>query len=152
MCFLPNCRYHINLIGNIKEFLQKLDALCFNYPQVECMYTIFKYRFRGKIVVRSGQLFVNLLIAIHFNQQDSGVDRMPSIAKRRLLRVKYEKHLFSCFQKTKPTQTNRSVFADRIKQVKKTTFEMELTKIVDCFPDGHGNYTNNLVCFEIKSL
>ena len=31
ICFLPNCRYHIILIGNIKELLQKLDALCFNY-------------------------------------------------------------------------------------------------------------------------
>ena len=30
MCFLPNCRYHIILIGNIKELLQKLDAFCFN--------------------------------------------------------------------------------------------------------------------------
>ena len=31
MCFLPNCRYHNILIGNIKELLPKLDALCFNY-------------------------------------------------------------------------------------------------------------------------
>ena len=31
MFFLPNCRYHINLIGNIKMLLQKPDAFCFNY-------------------------------------------------------------------------------------------------------------------------
>ena len=31
MCSLPNCRYHIILIGNIKEWLQKLDAFCFNH-------------------------------------------------------------------------------------------------------------------------
>ena len=31
MCFLSNCRYHIILIGNIKDLLQKLDAFCFNY-------------------------------------------------------------------------------------------------------------------------
>ena len=30
MYFLPNCRYHITLIGNIKELLQKLVAFCFN--------------------------------------------------------------------------------------------------------------------------
>ena len=29
MSFLPNCRYHIILIGNIEVLLQKLDALCF---------------------------------------------------------------------------------------------------------------------------
>ena len=30
MCFLPNCRYHIILIGNIEDLLQKLDSFCFN--------------------------------------------------------------------------------------------------------------------------
>ena len=49
-------------------------------------------------------------------------------------------------------QTSRSVFADRIEQVKKTKFELELIKIVDCSPDGHSVYTSNLVSFKIKSL
>ena len=49
-------------------------------------------------------------------------------------------------------QTSGSIFADRIKRVKKTKFELELIKIVDCFLDGHGNYTTNLVSFKIKSL
>ena len=34
MCFLPICRYHINLKGNVKELLQKLDAFRFNYQHV----------------------------------------------------------------------------------------------------------------------
>ena len=37
-------------------------------------------------------------------------------------------------------------------QVKKTKFEIELIKIVDCFLDGHGNYTSNLVFFKVESL
>ena len=123
MCFLPNCRYHIILIGNIKELLQKLDAFCSNYQHVDCLYTLFKYRFSGKIVVKSGQLFDNLQRAVHFNKQNRGVDRMPSIAKKRLLRKKYKKHLLSSFQKTKSTQTSGSVFADRIEHVKRTKFE-----------------------------
>ena len=45
---------------------------------------------------------------------------------------------------TKSTQTSASVFADRIEQVKKTEFELELIKIVNCFLDGHGKYTSNL--------
>ena len=101
MCFLPNCRYHIILIDNIKELLQKLDAFCFNYQQVDCLYTLFKYRFSGKIVIKSGQLFHNLQRAVHFNQQNRGVGRKPSIAKKGLLRKKYKKHLLSSFQKTK---------------------------------------------------
>ena len=119
---------------------------------MDFLYTLFKYRFSGKIVAKSGQVFDNVQRAVDFNQRNKGVDRMPSIAKKRLLRKKYKKHLFSSFQKTKTTQTSGSVFADRIEQVKKTKFELDLIKIVVCFSDGHGNYDSNLVSFKIKSL
>ena len=152
MCFLPNCRYHIILTGNINDWLQKLDSFCFNYQHVDCLYTLFKYRFNGKIVIKKGQLFDNLQRAVHSNQQNRGLERMPSIAKKRLLGKKYKKHLLSSFQMTKSTQTSRSSFADRIEQGKKTKFELELIKIVDCFLDGHGIYTSKLVSFKIKSL
>ena len=125
MCFLLNCRYHIILKGNIKDLQQKLNAFCFNYEHVDCLYTLFKYRVRGKIVVKSGQLFDNLRRPVDFNKQNRGVDRMRSIAKKRLSRKKYKKRLLSCFQKTKSTQTNGSMFADRIVQVKKTKLELE---------------------------
>ena len=101
MCVLPNCKYHIILIGNIQDLLQKMDAFCFNYQQVDCLYTLFKYRFSGKIVVKSGELFDNLQRAVHFNQQNRGVDRMASVVKKTLLRKKYKKHLLSSFQQTK---------------------------------------------------
>ena len=65
---------------------------------------------------------------------------------------KYKKNLFSSFQKTKTTQTIGSVFAQRIENVKKTKFEFELIKFVDCFLDGHGNFDSSLVSFKIKSL
>ena len=97
-------------------------------------------------------MFDNLQRAIDFNQRNKGVDRMPSIAKKRLLRKKYKKHLFSSFQKTKTTRTSGSVFAERIEKVKKTKFELDLIKIVDCFLDGHVNYDSSLVSFKIKSL
>ena len=130
MCFPANCRYHIILIGNIKDLLQKMDAFSFNYQHVDCLYTLFKQRFSDKIVLKSGQLFDKLRRAVHFNQQNRGVDRTPSIVKKRLLRKKFKKHLLSSFQKTKSTQTSGSVLADRIEQVKKTKFEKELIKIV----------------------
>ena len=34
-CCPPNCRYHISLIGDIKEFLYKLDSFCFDH--VDCL-------------------------------------------------------------------------------------------------------------------
>ena len=97
MCFLPNCRYHIILIGSIKELLQKVDAFCFNYQHVDCLYKLFEYRFSDKIVIKSGQIFDKLQRAVHLNQQNRGVDKMPSIAKKRLLRKKYKRHLLSSF-------------------------------------------------------
>ena len=49
-------------------------------------------------------------------------------------------------------QTSGAVFPDRIELVKKVKSELELIKIVDCFLNGHGNYTINLASFKIKSL
>ena len=77
---------------------------------------------------------------------------MPSIAKKRLLRKMFKQHFMSAFQKNKSTQTNGSVFAERIEKTKRTKFEWELRKTVDCFLDGHGSYDSKLVSFTIKSL
>ena len=30
-CFLPSCKYHMLLHGNVEELLKKLDTFCFNY-------------------------------------------------------------------------------------------------------------------------
>ena len=151
-CFLPVCKTHTVLLGKVQELLKKLDTFCFTYYRVDCLYTLFKYRFSGKVIAKSGQVFDNVQRAVDFNHRIKGVDRMPSIAKKRLLRKKYKKHLFSSFQKTKTKHISGSVFAERIEKGKKTKFELELIKIVDCFLDGHGNFDSNLVSFKIKSL
>ena len=153
MCFLPHCRFHKILTGNIKELLQKLDAFCFNYQYLDYLYTLFRYRFSGKMVVKIRQLFDILQRPVHFNHQIRRVNRMPSIAKKKLWRKKYKKHLLSSLQKTKWTQTSGTIFADGlIEQIKKTKIELELIKIVDCFLDGHGNYASNSGPFKVKSL
>ena len=46
--FLPACKYHIILFGEIEEMLHKLDTFCFTYQHVDCLYTVFKYGFNGK--------------------------------------------------------------------------------------------------------
>ena len=152
MCLLPNCSYRFLLIGDIKELLQKLDSFCFNYQHVDCLYTLFKYRLSGKVVVKIGHVFDILQRAVDFNHQHIGVERMPSIAKKRILRKKYKTHLLSSFQKYKSTQTSGSLLADRIQQVTKTNFDLELIKNAVCFLDGRGKFTGNLVSFEMKSL
>ena len=151
-CFLPACKNHIVLLGNFQELLKKLDTFCFTYQHVDCLYILFKYRFSQKIIAKTGQVFDNVQRAVDFNHRNKGVDRMPSIEKKRLLRKKYKKHLFSSFQETKTTQASSSVFAERIEKVKKTKFGLDLIKIVDCILDGHGNYDSNLVSFKINSL
>ena len=119
---------------------------------MDCLYTLFKYRFSGKVIAKSGQAFDNVQRAVDFNHRNKGMDRKSRFAKKRLLRKKYKKRFFSSPQKTKTTQPSGSVFAERIEKVKKTKFEFELIKNVDCFLDGHGNFDSNLVCFKIKSL
>ena len=102
--FIPNCGYHIFLHGNIEELLQKLNPFYFTYEQVDCLYTLFKYRFSEIFLVKSGQVFENGQRAVRFSQKKRGVDRMRSIAKQRILKEKYRKRSTSSFQKTKSTQ------------------------------------------------
>ena len=104
--FLPNRRYNLLFLRNFEELLQKLNPFCFTYQQVDCLSTLFKYRFSGNRFVRSGQVFENVQIAVCFNQRNREMDRMPSIAKRRLLRREDRKQILSSFQKTKSMQTS----------------------------------------------
>ena len=125
-CFLPACKNHIILLGNVEELLNKLHTICFTYQHVDCLYTLFKYGFSRKGIANSGQVFDNKQRAVEFNHRTKGVNRMRCIAKKKLLRKKFKKHFFSSFEKTKTTQTGGSVFAERIEKFKKTKFEMEL--------------------------
>ena len=75
-CFLPACKYHIILLGEVEELLHKLDTFCFTYQDVDCFYTLFKYRFNGIIIARRGNVFENVQKAISFNQRNRGVDQL----------------------------------------------------------------------------
>ena len=127
-CFLPDCKYHIILLGNVEELLKKLDTFCFTHKHVACLYTLINYRFTGKVNAKSGRVFDNVQWAVDFNQRNKGVDRMPSIAKERLLRKKF-KNIYSAPFRGKNNAhqwLSVSVFAERIGKVKKTKFDLEL--------------------------
>ena len=81
-CFLPTCKYHIVLLGNVQKLLKKLDTFCFTYQHVDCLYNFFRYQFSGKVIAKSGQVFDNVQLAVDFNHRNKGVDIMPSIAKK----------------------------------------------------------------------
>ena len=85
-CFSHSCKNHIILLGNVEGLLKKLDTFCFNYQHLDCLYTLFKYRFSGKNIAKSGQVFDNVQRAVDFNHRNMEVGRMPSIAKKRLVR------------------------------------------------------------------
>ena len=78
------CKNHIVLLGNVQELLKRLDKFCLTYQHVDCLYTLFKYRFSGKIIAKRGQLFDNVQQAVDFDHKNKGVDRMPSIANKTL--------------------------------------------------------------------
>ena len=42
--------------------LQKTYPFYFTYQHVDCLYTLVKYRFSGKIVVKSGQVFDTVIM------------------------------------------------------------------------------------------
>ena len=81
-CFLPACKNHIILVGNVEELMKNSDTFFFTYQCVDCLYTLFKYRFSGKVVAKSRRVFDNVQRAVDFNHRNKGVDRMPSIAKK----------------------------------------------------------------------
>ena len=106
-CFLPSCKYHVLLLGNVEELLKKLDSFCFAYQHVDCLYVLFKYGFSGKVIAKSGQVFDNVQRAVDFNQRNKGVDRMPSFAKKEDLAEKVRKAFVHLFPKDKSNADQR---------------------------------------------
>ena len=151
-CFLPAWKNHLILLGEIEELVHKLDTFCSIYQHVDCLYTLFKYRFSKKIIAKSGIVFDNMQRATSFNQRNRGKDKMRSVAKERLFKKVSTSFSWVLSKRTNQPQTSGSVFSERVENAKKTKFELELMKIVECFHDGLGNYDSNLASFRLKPL
>ena len=88
--------------------------------------------------------------AFHFNHQDRGVDRIPSISKKKLLRKEYK--IFCWAPSKRPDRhklVDQSLETELIK-LKKSKFELDLTEIVEFILDGYSIYTSILESFEKK--
>ena len=99
-CFLPACKYHIVLLGSVQELLKMLDTFCFTYQHVDCLYTLFKYRFSGKVFAKSGQVFDIVQRAVDFNHRNKGVDNAEH-CKKETLEEKLQKTFFQLLSKDK---------------------------------------------------
>ena len=52
--------YYLVLLGEVERLLHELDAFCCIYQHVDCLYTLFNYRFKGKFIAKSGHVFDNV--------------------------------------------------------------------------------------------
>ena len=95
-CSVENCKFHLVLIGSLlDEILQRLDKYHFTYQIVDCIYTLYKYRFYFNIISSRGEVFNQLNRADEHNLKCRIPKKLPSIAKKRLLRKKFKRHYFS---------------------------------------------------------
>ena len=151
LCPLENCKFHLVLIGIIfSQIFQRLDKYVYIYQEIDCPYTLFKHRFYSSIVTSSGELFNQLRRAVQHNLRRKGAKKMPSIAKKRLIRNKFKRHYLCSNQKLASTQYIGSAFLDRIRKIQNSKYESDLFKIIDCFIDCHGSVHSDYVSFVIK--
>ena len=86
--FMSNCKFHIIILGNVDELLKKLDTFCFIYQHVDCLHTLFKHRFSGKIIAESGQVFDNVEDEQYFNEGKQGSGQNAEHCKKETLAEK----------------------------------------------------------------
>ena len=59
-----------------------MDAFCFAYQHLESLYTLFEYRFGGKIVAKSGKESDYVKWAVYFNQRNREWTKCPALQKK----------------------------------------------------------------------
>ena len=64
-------------------------------------------------------MFDNVQRAVDFNKENKGKDRMPSIAKKRLLRKKYKKYLSVPFNRKKQRRPVDQCLQKELKKLKR---------------------------------
>ena len=151
-CPVENCKFHLVLIGSsLDQILQRLDKYHFFYQIVDCIYTLYKYRFYSNFMLSRGEVFNQLNRAVEHNLNCRIPQKLPSVAKKRLLRKQFKRHYLSSAQKLASTQTLRSASLKRIRKVQNSKYETDLLKNVDCFIDGYGTVNSERINFSINN-
>ena len=140
LCSLENCKFHLILIGiSLSQFCQRLDKYVYIFQEVDCLFILFKHRFFSSIVTSNREMFNELSRAVQHNLRWKGAKKMPSIAKKRLIRKKFRRHYLCSNQKLASKKTLGSAFLDRIRKNQNSKDDSDLFKIIDCFIDCHGS-------------
>ena len=131
-CFLPACKYPFILLGNVEELLKNLHTFCFTYQHVDCLYTLFKYRFSGKVIAKSG------LVLITWNEQLTLITETREwtecwALKKRDYWGKSSKSIYSAPFRRQKQRRPLAQSLQKIEEVKKTKFELDLIKIANFF-------------------
>ena len=93
-CPVENCKFHLVLIGSsLDQILQRLDKYHFTYQIVDCIYTLYKFKFYFNNISSRGEVFNQLNCAVEHNLKCRIPEKLPSVAKKRLLRKKIQKTL-----------------------------------------------------------
>ena len=133
-CSLENCKFHILLIGStFDQLLPRFGNFHFTYQIINCLYTLYKYRFYSNVILSVGEVFNQLDRAVHHNLKWKGAEKMPSVAKKRLLRKKFKCHYLCSNQKLASTQITGSAFLERVRKVQNSKYEHDLLKIIWLF-------------------
>ena len=150
-CPLESCKFHLVLIGSsLDQILQILDKYHFTVI-VDCIYTLYKYRFYLNFISSRGEVVNQLNRAVEHNLKCRIPEKLPSVAKKRQLRKKFKRDYLSSAQKLASTQTLGSAFLERNRKVQNSKYETDLLKIVDCFIDGYGTVNSERINFSINN-
>ena len=85
-CPVENYKFHLVLIGSLlDQILQRLDKYHFTYQIVDCIYTLYKYRFYSNFISSRGEVFNQLNRAVERNLKCKVPEKLPSVAMKRLL-------------------------------------------------------------------
>ena len=88
-CSVENCNFHLVLIGSLlDQILQRLDKNHFTYQIVDCIYTLYNNRLYFNIISSRSKIFNQLNCAVKHNLKCRIPEKLPSVAKKRLLRKK----------------------------------------------------------------
>ena len=95
-CPVENCKFSLVLIGSsLDQILQRLDKYHFTYQIVDCIYTLYKFKFFFNNISSRGEVFNQLNCAVGHNLKCRIPEKLPSVAKKRLLRKKNSKDIIS---------------------------------------------------------
>ena len=148
-CSVEKCTYHILLYSEEgpESLLKKLNGSTFLYQHVDCVFTLYKFRFYGNIVRKNGEIIDELEKAVKYIESHKYLEKCPSITKKRLLRKKFCGRVPTV---TTSTQTCSYSFDKRIQMLRNSKYELDLLNIIDCMIDGQGSVYSKFVEFHCK--